>query len=183
MLHFAAQRGNIKVLDFLFEQPQSSIFTKPDFLGRTPLHYATESSRVHTLDLLLNHGLDIDAVDSQGRTTLHFAAMNGNLEAVQRLLELGAKHHLVCKDKDSRTPLQVAALHGAKAVVDYLQPICDVQTLQWPVVSNIADCKKRSLWGWLSKKLRPYSNPLGLLLYFLMLIFMCYFFLLHIFYV
>lgn len=128
MLHFTLKRGNLELIYYLLNQPTTPLF-QLDIRGRTLLHYATESRRTQTINDLLERGFDIHAKDLRGRTVLHHAASKGNLDAVKRLLELGAASDLGALDRDSRTPLQLAAMRNAHKVVTYLQPLCEPQEL------------------------------------------------------
>lgn len=119
----------------------------PDFSARTLLHYATESSRLDTIDFLLERGFDIYATDDNGRTVLHHAAMRGNVATIQRLLDLGAECQLTALDLDGCTPLQVAAWFEAKNVVEFLQPLCDPQTLTSPAELKRKNAMKREMKG------------------------------------
>ncbi|KAF2808391.1 ankyrin [Mytilinidion resinicola] len=141
ILHLSLQRGNLELIEFLLDQPDTATF-RPDWRGRTLLHYATESRRTQTIDILLRRGFNLHAVDLDGRTVLHHAAAKDKLDAVKRLLELGAASDLVALDKGSRTPLQVAALCDAQAVVQYLQPLCVSQKLE-----HAAELRRRARDG------------------------------------
>ena len=132
ILHLAFMRGNIEVIQYLINLPNfdASSQSHIDWQGRTMLHYATESRRYESaIDFLINKGLNIHAHDSQGRTALHHAAGVGNLEAVKKLITCGAASDLAVLDKDSRTPVQVAALCGMDDIVEYLQGLCGPQRL------------------------------------------------------
>ena len=79
----------------------------PDRMGRTPIHVLAMKP-VHTgfrrysaipiLNLLHENGGDVDAQDSEGNTALHMAVANGNVELVQRLLELAARYDIPNRD-------------------------------------------------------------------------------------
>ncbi|KAK2583653.1 hypothetical protein KPH14_009588 [Odynerus spinipes] len=59
---------------------------------------------VTKLELLLKeHDADVSQTNVDGRTALHIACCKGNLDAVQRLLAIGANVHV--KDRFHRTPL------------------------------------------------------------------------------
>lgn len=49
-------------------------------MGWTPLHEAVSEDNVECISLLLEHGADIDAADSESCTCLHLAARYLNLE-------------------------------------------------------------------------------------------------------
>jgi ankyrin repeat protein len=66
----------------------------------------TETEAVETIALLLDAGVDVNAVDGAGRTAIHGAAMWGLDQVVRFLAERGAK--LDVKDKRGFTPLDAA---------------------------------------------------------------------------
>ena len=115
ILHLAAQRGNTILLRYLLSLPEAPKLATPDYMGQTLLHYAAESRRVETIDLLLSAGYgDIYVKDHKGRTPMHHAASRGNVDAVQKLIELGGEDLLKVPDEDRCTPFQVAEAHGVK---------------------------------------------------------------------
>jgi ankyrin repeat protein len=83
-LHFAASRGNLEVLSYLVRQVSLEDLEKKDIRGRTPFHYAVESSRAAgVIDILTKRGCNIHAADHTGRNALHWAARSNNFEAVR----------------------------------------------------------------------------------------------------
>jgi ankyrin repeat protein len=124
VLHFAAERGNVSLVQHLLRLPEASRIAAPDNEGRTLLHYATASSRFHLVSpLVLTHQSDIYARDQHGQTVLHYAAMRGNASAVEHMLNLGlvSENDLEAKDIDGRTPLRLAQLNGRISVLELLQ--------------------------------------------------------------
>ena len=84
--------------------------------GLTPLHYAAELNQVCVIDALGGvhggkgggkGGLNVNAQDKYGWSPLHSAAHQGNTDAVQALLKLGADGTLT--DKYGKTPLHYAS--------------------------------------------------------------------------
>ena len=120
ILHLAAYRGNTLVLDYLFRFRNEIDVMPKDDRGRTLLHYAVESRRIETIDMMVRLKLDIREADHEGRTILHLAAMCDNLAAVERVIELGGEKDLQVTDNDGRTPLQLARVFGATTVTRYL---------------------------------------------------------------
>lgn len=128
MLHFAAQRGNTLILEYLFQLPIEMDSRRKDDLGRTLLHYAVESRRVETIDMMVSRKADIRAVDNLGRTVLHRAAMCNNLAAVKRVIELGSEEDLWSTDGDGKTPLQLALFQRATTVTKYLNELKSISS-------------------------------------------------------
>ena len=76
--------------------------------------------RTRGLDWLLTHGADPNAADKKtGNTPLHGAARIGSsAKVVNKLLEAGARTDL--KNKDGKTPVEVARQAGKDRVVKQL---------------------------------------------------------------
>src|SRR5690606_23904077 len=58
--------------------------------GFTPLLYAARENCVACVDVLLEHGADIDLPDPDGVSPLHVAVMNANWDLAKRLIDAGA---------------------------------------------------------------------------------------------
>ena len=82
----------------------------------TPLHQAIDAyplfneKKLEIMGLLLDHGADPEAKNSNHNTLLHLAACNGQLAAVRLLIEHGAIVDV--KNKDGWTPLHEASWRG-----------------------------------------------------------------------
>jgi uncharacterized protein len=69
----------------------------------------TETEVLEALQVALNHGADINAVDNNGETALHGAAYKNYPKAVEFLVSRGAKHEVWNrKNKFGWTPLTIA---------------------------------------------------------------------------
>ncbi len=68
--------------------------------------FKNEVDIIATIDIMLDQGLEINAVDNRGRTALHGAALHGFDQVVAALVERGAD--LTVEDRDGFTPLDTA---------------------------------------------------------------------------
>ena len=88
--------------------------------GGTPLVRAAQRNHVEIIDLLLEHGAEVDrsCPCAGGESPLWAAVASGQLEASRRLLERGADPDFA--SFADHTPLHVAALRGFDEIVDLL---------------------------------------------------------------
>ena len=56
----------------------------------TPLHAASASGQISVVKLLLELGVEVDAVNAYGNTSLHVACLNGQDVVVNELVSYGA---------------------------------------------------------------------------------------------
>ena len=122
VLHFAAQRGNRCVIEYLFDAGVDLDVDVRDCQGKTALHYAMENKRAcGTMEALISHGANTRAKDHQGRSALHVAAKLDNLAVVKALLAAGmTEGDLHTADRHGMIPMQTATAHRATAVLAFL---------------------------------------------------------------
>lgn len=135
LLHLAAQRGNIAIIQYITHASTTTTTTTPptttatrnllhlqDRKGRTALHHAVENKRgAQAAGILLSSGADMSARDQDGRTALHHAAKLGRLPAVEQLVAaLESAHLLHAVDTGGLTARTVAMLHARDDVVTFL---------------------------------------------------------------
>lgn len=122
-LFFAAERGNLAVLDHLLLLPDRPDLTDTDINGLSVMHYAVRSRRVQAIDRLYHNGCSIHATDKHKQTVLHHAVKRRNLEAVKRIVLLDGNEMLKSTDNRNRTPLDLARNMNEPAVVAYLATV------------------------------------------------------------
>ena len=123
-LHFAASRGNLAVLSYLITQVSLEDVEKKDSEGRTPFHYAAESSRAaEVIDTLVGRGCNIHAVDDTGRTAMHWAARWNNFKAIKRLIAIVGGRNLLLSDRNGRMPSRSVCQKRAPALYKYLKDL------------------------------------------------------------
>ena len=121
MLHFAAQRGNRAIIEYVFYAATSLDVNGKDCRGMTALHYAVESKRAcETIGLLMSWGADILAMDHQGRSALYRAAELSKLSMARSLVPRPSASKLGRVDISSPTPMQVAEHQKAKNLLTSL---------------------------------------------------------------
>ncbi|XP_043466890.1 ankyrin repeat domain-containing protein 27-like [Leptopilina heterotoma] len=106
MLHVAAARGHLQIVDLLIKN--GAKLNVEDVKGRTPFYIALQQNKVEVAEFLLENGARIDIPRDDGRTTLHVAIKTQNIQIVDRLLKQGDIVNVL--DAMSRLkPIDVAA--------------------------------------------------------------------------
>lgn len=123
LLHFTAQRGNIAILKYLLGLSHDIGLNSRDIIGQSVLHYATHSKRTEAIEFLLSNGADINAVDKNGWTVLHSAAARNNTAAVELVVKLCGRKSLYMRDRDGRTPAELAYRYKAFKAAEYLSSL------------------------------------------------------------
>lgn len=88
-----------------------------DEQGLTPLHIAAFYGHPLIIELLLQYGSDINALDNFSRTPAHYAALRGQQNALLFLLHNKA---LIYGDNEGNTPLHLCCANGHEACVKAL---------------------------------------------------------------
>ena len=102
----AAYMGDIQMMErILHTNPDKDA---RDALGGTALHVAVFKSNLEAIQLLLEHGFDINAkTSSTGYTPLHYCVWLNNLNVARFLLLYNADRNI--RDNNGQTPLEKAA--------------------------------------------------------------------------
>ena len=133
VLHHAAQRGNIAIVEYILASRDSNINLK-DKGGRTPLHYAIESSRSSAIiEILASNGADINAKDDGGWTALHLAAQRDKGVAVQALVGTGLSNEVSTDGCCGQNSLQTAEKNEACHMFPNMTHAINLRPRSWPV--------------------------------------------------
>jgi len=122
LLHYAAQGGNLKIIQFLAEDKKLPVNTT-NHKGQMPQHIAAKHGNYEALKYLIDkeNGTNLLAVDNDGNNLLHYASMSSNIETVRYLIEnLRLINYINSQGGNHLTPLQIAAINGNVTIFFYL---------------------------------------------------------------
>ena len=137
VLHYAAGRGESKMLQLLLGRLPPSYVQVQDPHGSTLLHYAVFANCTNTTQMLLNLGCDRSITDCHGRTPLAFAEELGftNVATLIRGRETcNERPPLVFQCKDS-IELSDASLAPFRGNEEDFNAFCD-SLLESPILGN-----------------------------------------------
>ncbi|KAL6517555.1 hypothetical protein OROMI_033256 [Orobanche minor] len=129
-VHVAAQYGQTTFLNHIVATYHAD-FNVPDNDGRTPLHWAAYKGFSDTIRLLLFRDACQESQDKEGCTPLHWAALRGNVEACSVLAHTGSKKELKLKDKEGKTPIELAFDKGHRHIALFLSNALRAQSKRW----------------------------------------------------
>ena len=118
-LLLASEKGDVKQVRTMLDLGASPLCHDEEF-GGTPLHWAAYKGHVDTVEILLNRGADINAINKDGRPAIVLAAAMGQTPVVKLLLERGADSE--AKGFDGRSAADWAKRWDRTAVLDLIQP-------------------------------------------------------------
>ena len=84
-----------------------------------PLHDAAKNGDIEEVRELLDAGIDVNSLNSEGATPLHWAAFKGHVEVAKLLVKRGAKVNALTKK--GSTPLRLATTHKQQDMIRYLK--------------------------------------------------------------
>ncbi|MYD44592.1 MAG: ankyrin repeat domain-containing protein [Gammaproteobacteria bacterium] len=105
-----------RVRTLLDDDPQ--VANTPLQFNMTPLHWAARTDAVDAVKLLLDKGVDVNALTNAHRTALQLAAETDASASIALLAKAGAD--LNTQDKKGRTPLHRATYEGKVAAAEAL---------------------------------------------------------------
>ncbi|TPX15648.1 uncharacterized protein E0L32_004346 [Thyridium curvatum] len=128
-LQRACEHGNLETMKRLLDlgvkvngnMTKTKLYT-PYWVHRTPFQTAVEQGSVAMVEILIEHGANVDepAGKVRGATALQLAAGAGRLALVRRLKDLGADLNAPASPVHGRTALEAAAEHGRLTTVQFL---------------------------------------------------------------
>ena len=118
-LGLAAFFGHTDVANYLLSKGALVNSASQNAMNVTPLHSAVAGDHLAVAQALIDHGADVNAVQSDQYTPLHGAAQNGNLDMINLLLKHGADVH--AKQADGKEAVDFAAEAKQQAAVDLLR--------------------------------------------------------------
>jgi uncharacterized protein len=127
--HLAAQNGFTEACEMLLARADA-LLEKRDASGRTALVHATTLGRLNIVNLLVQHGANVNTIDKWNQSPLFYAAFNRHVEITECLLTAGAdvnatdnKGHgalMAAVHNNNTALLQLLLAHGADVTVtDY----------------------------------------------------------------
>lgn len=102
----AAQYGHATLVGYLIKKGASVEIL--DTNNDSALHWGAYKGDIGIVGLLHHLGLDLDALDKYGQSPLHLASLRGNHDVVEYLLLEGKSKSGRVRDKENKTPLDLA---------------------------------------------------------------------------
>ena len=123
IFHYAAMYNQCYPIIYFHEKLQKffkkiTIIDVPSDLGITPLHFACIKGSKNAVDLLLDLGANINAVDVKGNNCLHYAVNSNNPTLLKKLLVRGAEK--TNRNNKGKLPLDLARENNYGKIVDIL---------------------------------------------------------------
>ena len=87
--------------------------------GNTPLHRAAESDREDIGVILMDRGVEAEALDWQGNTPLHVAAACNSVRVAALLIKYGA--NVTGLNSEGRSPLDIGYKAGNIEGVEFIE--------------------------------------------------------------
>ena len=135
LLHMAIMSSNPNVFDYVRSLPNSPSIKQANREGLTPLMAAVQTSRIDTIDALIEAGADLEVTDYRGSTALHTAAADADKLVIHRLIKAGSNMEAVTSN--GFTPLIVAATRGRLETFQALVELGAKTSFENPNQSNL----------------------------------------------
>ncbi len=122
-LHYAAESGNLKVIEELVKRDKIPVDITTGERKRTSLQFATSSGHLPIVKFLVGAGAKVGHVDKQGSNALHYAAAGCDEPSVAIIgfLTQSSETDLICSKVGEKFSVLALALHAANIrLVNYL---------------------------------------------------------------
>lgn len=116
-IHYAILSGHKDVVPYLLKESKQSWFIK-DIHNNTLLHYATKTTSVQLIEMLINQNLDPNALNDQFETPLFNAIRFGSIDTIRLLLSNDA--YLDIKNRRYETPVDTAMIFDKQDISTYI---------------------------------------------------------------
>lgn len=140
----ACAKGNVKLVLNLLKQGHS--VNTGDALGWTALHEASNYGYVDIVNVLLDHGADINNRGGpccEGITPLHDAAACGHLDVIDCLLDRGANP--LVRTNNGETPLDSLIACRNRVVLEEKKELEPNKLAHfWSIVDRLSECLKKA---------------------------------------
>ena len=103
-----AINGDVLGMNDLIEKDVAVINLKEEEHGNVPIHVASSKGNLALVQLLINHGAQLDVQDIFGNAAIHYACDKGQKDCVALLIKSGADVDLA--DNRGNTPLHHACV-------------------------------------------------------------------------
>ena len=117
-LYWSAIAGDLRQCESLLARGANVNHVENVEYNYTPLHTASLDGRTPVVDLLIDHGADLEAKNRIGSTPLHCAAQEGHLATAQLLVTRGARTDAA--KRDGAMPIHMAAQDNRHQVLEFL---------------------------------------------------------------
>lgn len=140
----ACAKGNVKLVLSLLKQGHS--VNAGDALGWTALHEASNYGYVDVVNVLLDHGADINNRGGpccEGITPLHDAAACGHLEVIDCLLDRGANP--LVRTNNGETPLDSLIACRNRVILEEKKELEPNKLAHfWSIVDRLSECLRKA---------------------------------------
>lgn len=140
----ACAKGNVKLVLSLLKQGHS--VNAGDALGWTALHEASNYGYVDIVNVLLDHGADINNRGGpccEGITPLHDAAACGHLEVIDCLLDRGANP--LVRTNNGETPLDSLIACRNRVILEEKKELDPIRLAHfWSIVDRLSECLRKA---------------------------------------
>lgn len=124
IFHFSAKYNQYYSILFWYDKlepyfPHLKLIDLSNLFDITPLHYACYHGSINCVDLLIDLGADVNALDKDGKSVLTYAVYSGDMRIVKKLLIYGADKTI--KDADGNSPYNYACEMNKSQIVHLLK--------------------------------------------------------------